>query len=141
MWASTVALCGMIGNGKNSDWASHNIEHAISALFDVAQGAGLAVVHPTYMAYFCQNAPERYARYAVNVWGVDPTGKTALEVAREGVQCTRDFFNEIGAPATLTDLGVPESAIDDLVAHTDMGAWAYKKMTQDDVRAILRMAL
>lgn len=141
MWASAVALCGMIGNGKNSDWASHNIEHAISALFDVAHGAGLAVVHPTYMAYFCQNAPERYARYAVNVWGVNPTGKTALEVAREGVQCTRDFFKEIGAPAALTDLGVPESAIDDLVAHTDMGAWAYKKMTQDDVRAILRMAL
>ncbi|MBR2491222.1 MAG: iron-containing alcohol dehydrogenase, partial [Ruminiclostridium sp.] len=109
MWASTFALCGMLNNGKKTDWASHNIEHPLSAVFDVAHGAGLAVVHPNYMKYFCAYAPERYARYAVQVWGVDPAGKTTLEVAREGIQRTRDFFNEIGAPATLTDLGIPES--------------------------------
>lgn len=141
MWASTFALCGMLNNGKKTDWASHNIEHPLSAVFDVAHGAGLAVVHPNYMKYFCSCAPQRYARYAVNVWGVDPAGKTVLEVAGEGVQCTRDFFNEIGAPATLTELGIPESAIDDLAARTDMSCWAYKKMTRDDVRAILHMAL
>lgn len=141
MWASTFALCGMLNNGKKTDWASHNIEHPLSAVFDVAHGAGLAVVHPNYMKYFCSCAPRRYARYAVNVWGVDPAGKTVLEVAGEGVQCTRDFFNEIGAPATLTELGIPESAIDDLAARTDMSCWAYKKMTRDDVRAILHMAL
>lgn len=141
MWASTFALCGMLNNGKKTDWASHNIEHPLSALFDVPHGAGLAVIHPNYMKYFCSYAPERYARYAVNVWGVDPSGKTALEVAQEGIEFTRDFFNEIGAPATLTDLGIPDSAIDDLAARTDMSCWAYKKMTQDDVKAILRMAL
>ena len=141
MWASTFALCGMLNNGKKTDWASHNIEHPLSALFDVPHGAGLAVIHPNYMKYFCSYAPERYARYAVNVWGVDPSGKTALEVAQEGIEVTRDFFNEIGAPATLTDLGIPDSAIDDLAARTDMSCWAYKKMTQDDVKAILRMAL
>ena len=141
MWASTFALCGMLNNGKKTDWASHNIEHPLSAVFDVAHGAGLAVVHPNYMKYFCAYAPERYARYAVHVWGVDPAGKTALEVAQEGVQCTRDFFNEIGAPATLTELGIPESAIDDLAARTDMSCWAYKEMTREDVKAILRMAL
>ena len=141
MWASTFALCGMLNNGKKTDWASHNIEHPLSAVFDVAHGAGLAVVHPNYMKYFCSYAPERYARYAVNVWGVDPAGKTKLEVAQEGVQCTRDFFNEIGAPATLTELGIPESAIDDLVARTDMSCWAYKEMSRKDVKAILHMAL
>ena len=141
MWASTFALCGMLNNGKKTDWASHNIEHPLSAVFDVAHGAGLAVVHPNYMKYFCACAPERYARYAVNVWGVDPSGKTALEVAHEGVQCTRDFLNEIGAPATLTELGIPESAIDDLAARTDLSCWAYKEMTREDVKAILRMAL
>ena len=141
MWASTFALCGMLNNGKKTDWASHNIEHPLSAVFDVAHGASLAVVHPNYMKYFCACAPERYARYAVNVWGVDPSGKTALEVAHEGVQCTRDFLNEIGAPATLTELGIPESAIDDLAARTDLSCWAYKEMTREDVKAILRMAL
>ena len=141
MWASTFALCGMLNNGKKTDWASHNIEHPLSAVFDVAHGAGLAVVHPTYMAYFCAYAPERYARYAVQVWGVDPDGKSPLEVAQEGIRCTRDFFNEIGAPATLTDLGIPESAIENLADRTDLSCWAYKEMTREDVKAILRMAL
>lgn len=141
MWASTFALCGMLNNGKRTDWASHNIEHPLSAVFDVAHGAGLAVVHPNYMKYFCSYSPARYARYAVNVWGVDPSGKTELEIAQEGVQRTRDFFNEIGAPATLTELGIPESAIDDLASRTDMSCWAYKEITREDVKEILRMAL
>ena len=141
MWASTFALCGMLNNGKKTDWASHNIEHPLSAVFDVAHGAGLAVVHPNYMKYFCPYAPERYARYAVQVWGVDPAGKTTLAVAQEGIQRTRDFFNEIGAPATLTDLGIPESAIEDLVARTDLSCWAYKELTREDVKAILGMCL
>lgn len=141
MWASTFALCGMLNNGKRTDWASHNIEHPLSAVFDVAHGAGLAVVHPNYMKYFCSYAPERYARYAVQVWGVDPAGKTTLEVAQEGIQRTRDFFDEMGAPATLTDLGIPESAIEDLAARTDLSCWAYKELTREDVKAILRMAL
>lgn len=140
MWASTFALCGMLNNGKKTDWASHNIEHPLSAVFDVAHGAGLAVVHPNYMKYFCKYAPERYARYAINVWGVNPVGKTTLEIAQEGVQCTRDFFHEIGAPATLAELGIPESAIDDLAARTDLSCWAYKEMTREDVTAILHMA-
>ena len=141
MWASTFALCGMLSNGKRTDWASHNIEHPLSAVFDVAHGAGLAVVHPNYMKYFCSHAPERYARYAVQVWGVDPAGKTTLEVAQEGIQRTRDFFDEMGAPATLADLGIPESAIEDLAARTDLSCWAYKELTREDVKAILRMAL
>jgi len=141
MWASTFALCGMLNNGKKTDWASHNIEHPLSAVFDVAHGAGLAVVHPNYMKYFCAYAPERYARYAVQVWGVDPAGKTTLAVAQEGIQRTRDFFDEMGAPATLTDLGIPESAIEDLAARTDLSCWAYRELTREDVKAILRMAL
>ncbi len=141
MWASTFALCGMLNNGKKTDWASHNIEHPLSAVFDVAHGAGLAVIHPNYMKHFCSCAPARYARYAVQVWGVDPTGKSNLETAQEGIQCTRDFFNEIGAPSTLTELGIPESAIDDLADRTDMSCWAYQKLTRDDVKAILHMSL
>ena len=141
MWASSFALCGMLNNGKRTDWASHCIEHPLSAVFDVAHGAGLAVVHPTYMKYFCKYAPERYARCAVNVWGVDPAGKTDLEVAEEGIRCTRAFFDELGAPSTLTELGIPESAIDRLVELTDMSCWAYKEMTREDVKNILTMAL
>jgi len=139
MWASTFALCGMLNNGKKTDWASHNIEHSLSAIYDVAHGAGLSVVHPNYMKYFCKYALDRYSRYAVNVWGVDPTGKTQEEVALEGVQKTRDFFTELGAPATLGELGIPADAIDKLTEITDMSCWAYKEMTREDVKNILNM--
>ena len=141
MWASSFALCGMLNNGKRTDWASHCIEHPLSAVYDVAHGAGLAVVHPAYMAHFCVDAPERYARWAVNVWGVEAAGKTALEAAREGIARTRAFFNELGAPATLTELGIPESAIDALAEKADLSCWAYRRITREDVKAILRAAL
>lgn len=141
MWASSFALCGMLNNGKKTDWASHNIEHPLSAVFDVAHGAGLAVVHPAYMEYFCAYAAARYARYAVNVWGVSPDGKTELELAHEGIRCTRNFLREIGAPATLTELGIPETAIEDLAARTDLSCWAYRELTREDVKAILHRAL
>lgn len=141
MWSSTFALCGMLNNGKKTDWASHCIEHPLSALYDVPHGAGLAVVHPNYLEYIRPCAPERFARFARNVWNVDPAGKTADEQAREGVARTRAFFRELGAPSTLTELGIPASAIGRLAELTDLNCWSYKPLSREDVAAILRLSL
>ncbi len=141
MWTSSFALCGMLNNGKETDWASHCIEHPISALFDVAHGAGLAVVHPAYLDYICLDALPRLRRLAVNVWGVDPQGKTDEQVAREGIRATRDFFHELGAPVTLAELKVPESAIGQIADLTDLGSFGYRQLTREDVVSILRSAL
>ena len=141
MWTSSFALCGMLNNGKETDWASHCIEHPISALFDVAHGAGLAVVHPAYLDYICMDALPRLRRLAVRVWEVDPSGRTDEEIAREGIRRTREFFRELGAPTTLSELGVPEEAIDNIADLTDLGCFSYRKLTRDDVAAILRTVL
>ena len=142
MWCSTFALCGMLNNGKKTDWESHNIEHPLSGTYDVAHGAGLAVVHPAYLTYFRREAEPRLVRMAKNVWGVDPAGRTDGEVALEGIACLRRFFHEeLGAPRTLTELGIPESAIPRLVELTDLSCFGYKTVTAEDVDAILRSCL
>lgn len=141
MWSSTFALCGMLNNGKKTDWCSHNIEHPLSGIFDVAHGAGLAVIHPVYLEYTYKLSPARFARFAERVWNVDPAGKTQEEVALEGIRKLREFFNELGAPATLTELGITEADFDRLVDLTDLSCYNYKPLDREDVRAILKMAL
>lgn len=142
MWCSTFALCGMLNNGKKTDWESHNIEHPLSGVFDVAHGAGLAVVHPAYLEYFLEPSLPRLCRMAINVWGVEPGGKTVEEIAREGLGCLRRFFHEeLGAPRSLTELGIGEEAIPRLTDLTDLSCFGYKKVTSGDVSTILRSCL
>ena len=83
MWDSTLALNRVISRGKEEDWVTHGIEHALSAYFDIPHGAGLAVVHPHWMKYVYASRPEaaaRFARWAVKVWGVDSTSKTERSI-------------------------------------------------------------
>ena len=139
MWTSSFALCGMLNNGKKTDWESHCIEHPLSALFDVAHGAGLAVVHPAYLEYICESAAPRLARFARNVWGIDPAGKSESEQAKEGIAALKKFFHEeLGAPATLRALGVPESCFARVAELTDLSCYSYRQLTADDVIEILR---
>ena len=142
MWTSSFALCGMLNNGKKTDWESHNIEHPLSAVFDVAHGAGLAVVHPAYLEYIYKEAAPRLARMAERVWGIDPAWKTAEETALEGIRALRHFFHEeLHAPATLTELGIPEESIPELVELTDLSCWSYRELAAEDVEAILRSCI
>ena len=139
MWTSSFALCGMLNNGKKTDWESHCIEHPLSALFDVAHGAGLAVVHPAYLEFICESAAPRLARFARNVWGIDPAGKSESEQAKEGIAALKKFFHEeLGAPATLRALGVPESCFARVAELTDLSCYSYRQLTADDVIEILR---
>ena len=138
MWTSSFALCGMLNNGKKTDWAAHCIQHPTSALFDVAHGAGLAVVHPAYLDYICREAASRLARMAVQVWQVDPAGKTEEETAREGICALKKFFREeLGAAASLAELGIPKESIPQLVRLTDLSCWSYRELTAGDVQKIL----
>ena len=139
MWTSSFALCGMLNNGKNTDWASHCIEHPLSALFDVAHGAGLAVVHPAYLEYISGNAAPRLARFARNVWNIDPAGKSEMEQAKEGIAALKHFFHEeLGAPATLRELGIPASCFERVAELTDLSCYSYHRLTAKDVIEILR---
>ncbi|MBW3083479.1 iron-containing alcohol dehydrogenase [Bifidobacterium phasiani] len=142
MWDSTLALNRVISRGKDEDWVTHGIEHAISAYFDIPHGAGLAIVHPHWMRYVYDASPEataRFARWAVNVWGVDATGKSARVLAQEGIERYVDFLRRVGAPLTLAEAGVPSdpATLDALADHAGEAGGSYRRITRDDARAIL----
>ncbi len=144
MLSGTYALNGgMISVGMENDWASHGIEHEVSAIYDIAHGAGLAIIFPNWMRYVYQERIERFVQYAVRVWEIDPAGKTDDEVALAGIQATRDYFTRIGAPASLADVNIDDANLDrmanEAVAFGPIGS--FKKLEAADVKEILRMSL
>ena len=136
MWDGTMALNGITKLSKRQDWETHQLEHAMSAFFDIPHGAGLAVVHPNFMRYTYKNAIPKYVRYAKNIWGVDPRGKSDEQIAMEGIKATRDYFKKIGAPTTLSEVGISTDAIDKMVSRTFLLTGGYKPATAEDVKNI-----
>lgn len=144
MLCGTYALNGgMISVGMQNDWASHGIEHEISAIYDIAHGAGLAIVFPNWMKYVYRERVDRFVQFAQRVWGIDRAGRSDDEVALAGIQATRDFFTSIGAPATLRDVGIDAEHLDrmaeEAVRFGPLGS--FKKLERQDVRAILESSL
>jgi alcohol dehydrogenase YqhD (iron-dependent ADH family) len=144
MWCSTMALNGgQISLGMENDWASHGIEHEISALYDIPHGAGLSIVFPNWMTYVYKERPERFAQYATRVWGISPEGKSTEELALAGIEATRQFFTRIGAEATLAQFDIDGSQLErmaeEAVRYGPIGS--FKLLHKDDVLAILKMSL
>lgn len=142
MWAGTVAHNDLLGTGRMGDWASHDIEHELSALYDVPHGAGLAVVFPAWMRYVWREDPARFVQYAVRVWGVDLPFADEERIALEGIRRLAEFFRSIGLPTTLKELGVPEDRLEEMAARcTSRGpVGSFKKLGKEDVLAIYRLA-
>ena len=141
MWAASMGLNGLLRLGKEQDWQAHQIEHALSAWYDIPHGAGLAIVHPNLLLYIRKEAQHKLARYARRVWDLDPRGKTEEEQALAGLKAMRDYFNAIGAPATLRDVGIPAQAIEQLADTTNIMAAGYRHLQRDDILEILRLSI
>jgi alcohol dehydrogenase YqhD (iron-dependent ADH family) len=143
LYCGTMALNGTLPVGVETDWATHSIEHAVSAIYDIPHGGGLAIIFPKWMRYVYRENVQRFKRFAVEVWDVDPTGKTDEEVALEGIAATEAFFRRIGAPSRLADYQIGDENIE-LMAQkaTPFGPIGnFKKLTNEDVAEILRMCL
>ncbi len=142
MWDGTMALNGLLRLGKQGDWQAHKIEHALSAWFDIPHGAGLAIVHPNLLYYIRHEAQDKLARYAENVWGICAADKSREELALAGLKALRSYFDSIGAPATLGEVGIMSDAIDDIADSTSLMEKAgYKSLNRDDVFEILKLCL
>ncbi len=143
MWASSIALNGLTVTGKYyGDWATHNMEHELSAHFDLTHGAGLAILFPLWMAYvLSEETAPKLAQYARNVWDVQR--KDDHEAALEGIRLTRLFFNKMGMPATFREAGMDASKLDLMVEGAcKFGSFGlFKRLDKDDVRTILTSAL
>lgn len=105
MWAGMLAHNNLCGVGREQDWASHDIEHELSAQYDVAHGAGLAVIVPAWMKYVYRHDIARFAQLAVRVFGVNMDFQNQERTALEGVARLQGFWRSLGLPANLRELG------------------------------------
>ncbi|OCT15647.1 butanol dehydrogenase [Paenibacillus pectinilyticus] len=144
MYAGTTAFNGLLSSGTDGgDWASHQIEHGLSAVYDIPHGGGLAIVFPNWMAHCAEEDPSRMKKLAMTVFGIDAAGKTDHEVAEEGIQALRQFWDSLGAPSRLGYYGIDDQRIEELVHKSFMkpSIGQYKVMTRDTVRDILLRSL
>ena len=106
MWAGSLAHNGLTGCGSDGgDWMTHQIEHELGGLYDVAHGAGLAAIWGSWARYVYKNCLPRFKKYAVNVMGVEPAGSDE-EIALKGIEAMEDFYRRINMPTNLRELGV-----------------------------------
>lgn len=138
-WASTMAENRIVKMGKRTDFECHMIEHQLGAYTDCNHGEGLAVIHPAYYRRIAENGREKFARWAVQVWGIAPEGKSNEELADAGIRALEDFIAEAGLPRTLREIGVSDPAILKPVADsTFLLSGGYRKLSHQDVLEILQ---
>ena len=143
MWAGMLAHNNSCGVGRVQDWASHQIEHELSAFYDITHGVGLAILTPNWMRYVLSEKTEhRFAAYGVNVWGLDAS-LPQRELAEKAIDMTREFFCSLGLPATLTEVGIDDSKLE-LMAQKARGAGfdrTFVPLSVEDIHNILKMSL
>lgn len=141
MWTATWALNTLVGRGKTTDWMVHMIGQAIGAFTNATHGMTLSAVSMAYYRYICDFGLAKFKRFAVNVWGVNPDGKSDREIAEDGLSAMEQWMKEIGLVMNITDLSVTEDMIDGIVGSTVLMGDGYKKMTKDDVRTVLKQSI
>lgn len=138
MWTATWALNTFVAMGKDTDWEVHMIGQAVGAYTDATHGMTLAAVTPAYMRHILPYGLKKMARYAVNVWGVDPTGKSDEQTAKEGLAALENWMRAIGLVMDLKTLGVTEDMIPGIADSTYIMQGGYKVLTKEEVMEILR---
>lgn len=138
-WASAMAENGMLKAGKaHTDFQAHWIEHQLGAYTDCNHGLGLAVIHPRMYRHIYKEAPEQFARWAVEVWGVDASGKTVEQVALAGIEALEAYIAEVGLPRTFQEMGIEDDSCFRAVADsTKPSHGCAKALDADEIYQIL----
>ena len=143
MWAGTVAHTNLCGVGREQDWNSHGLEHELSGLYDVAHGAGLAVIMPAWMEYVHDHNVMRFCQMATRVFGCQMNFEDPEATAMEGIRRFRTFLHNIGMPINFSELGAKEEDIPTLVEKFGIGdgtTGGFMKLNKDDVTEIYKIA-
>jgi butanol dehydrogenase len=142
MWAGTIGLNGLLGIGKDGDWATHLIEHELSAKYDITHGTGLAILTPPWMRKVLdtENA-SKFAEYGRNVWNT--LEKDDMSCAVAAIDMTADFFKSIGIPSKLSELGIDSSRFEEMAVsalkYSKIGR--FKSLSKEDIIDIYNAAL
>lgn len=138
MWTATWALNTFVAKGKSQDWEVHMLGQSVGAHTDATHGMTLAAVSMPYYRFILPYGVEKFKRYAVNVWNVNPEGKTDKEIAEEGLNKMEAWMKKIGLVMNISELGAKEEMLDDLVKSTLVMEGGYKVLNKDDIKAILK---
>ena len=142
-WAGMIAHNDICGAGREQDWASHSLEHELSALYDCAHGAGLAVICPAWQEYVMDHNVARFAQIAVRVWGCQMDFAHPQITAKAGINSLREFWKSIGMPGNFADLDAREEDIPKLLDTLQIDGSTlgnFVKLNRDDCEAIYRIA-
>ncbi len=138
MWTATWALNTLVAKGKTTDWMVHMLGQAVGAYTDATHGMTLSAVTMPYYKFILKYGTAKFARYAVNVWGVNPQGKTDTQVANEGLAVMESWMKKIGLVMNITQLGATKEMLDGMVKSTLVMDGGYKVMNEEDIRAVLQ---
>ena len=141
MWIATWALNTLVAKGKATDWMVHMIGQAIGAYTDATHGMTLSAVSMAYYRHIMPYGLEKFKRYAINVWNVDPKGKSDEDIAKEGLSEMEKYMNEIGLVMNIKELGVTEDMLDGIADGTLIMQGGYKVLDRDEVKEILRQSM
>lgn len=141
MWTATWALNTLVAQGKSTDWMVHMLGQAVGAYTDATHGMTLSAVSLPYYRFLLPHGLDKFKRFAVNVWSVDPSGKTDEAVALEGLGCMEAWMKELGLVMDLRTLGVTEEMLEGIAQSTFLMEGGYKVLTHGEVADILKASL
>lgn len=143
MWAGTIAHNGLLDTGRIGDWASHEIEHELSGIYDIAHGAGLSVVFPAWMKYVYKTDIKRFAQFASRVWGVDSYLNEEEFMALEGIRMLENFYKDIDLPVRLSQIKINSDRFEEMAAKcADRGpVGKFVELESKDILEIYKLAL
>ena len=147
MWVGSLAHNGLTGCGLEQDWATHQLEHELSGMFDVAHGAGLAALWPSWARYVYKENMKRFVQFAVNVMGVHNNFNDPEQTALKGIEAMEQFYRAIGMPVNIKELigrDITDEEIKEMARKlSDDGKnviGGFKKLAQADMENIYTMA-
>lgn len=145
MWIGTIAHNNTVGIGREQDWGTHEIGNELSALYDTPHGATLSIIMGSWMRYVYEKKPERFARYAREVFGIEWNGENTREAAYEGILETEKFFQKMNMPISFHDFNVPTDRVEDMLDRIafrgpDNSIGSIVRLDRDDCRKIYEMA-
>lgn len=145
MWAGTIAHNNLLNTGRVGDWASHDIEHELSGMYDIAHGAGLSIVFPAWMKYVYKHDVARFCQFATRVWGIEANFFNPEETALAGIAALEKFWKGLGLPVRLSDIGIGDEKLDEMAKKcTDNDSHTtghFIELKSADIAKIYRLAL
>ncbi len=142
MWASSLAINGLLGYGKDNGWSVHPMEHELSAFYDITHGVGLAILTPHWMKYVLGDETlDKFVEYGINVWNID-RDLSSYDIANKAVEKTKEYFVDLGIPERLRDVGIEESKLQLMAKQaTRFGkVGTFKPLDDNDVLNIFKAA-